>query len=393
MKNIKNIISFIIMSIVLFSCEDKGLDNQDWLQEPNFANPLTLTLSSKELVLVKENEAQNAITFTWTQGNDRGAGTSLKYFFRMDILGNNFSKDEFDKDKKTVYTEEIPAGMFTRTYTVKQLNSILLKHFKRPGGTVTNLEVQIIAQVNGGVQFQLPEVSTSSFAVTNYSPGPLPLFMVGDAISGGWDYSTGKSLPEIMERTIYNYVGDFLVGSFKVIEEPGFELPSYDPEAGNTIVYNETVPRTADNVFKITEAGRYSFYMDIEQKTYVFAKAPYPNIYMVGHAIDGIGWDIGKAKPMNWDGKNGVFSYKGKFNGPAGIDKYEGFKLFFKAGDWGAPCLMPQVSHTILMPDADPVPMYLNNTVSGDNKWDIETTGNYELIVNPVNMTIQLKKL
>lgn len=381
------------MSIVLVSCEDKGLDNQDWLQEPNFANPMTLTLSSKEVVLAEENDAQNAIIFTWTPGNDRGAGTSLKYFFRMDILGNNFSKDEFDTDKKTVYTEEIPAGVFTKTYTVKQLNSILLKHFKRPGGVVTNLEVQVIAQVSGGAQFQLPEVSTSSFAVTSYSPGPLPLFMVGDAISGGWDYSNGKSLPEITERTTYNFTGDFSVGSFKVIEEPGSELPSYDRAAGNTIVYNETVPRNADNVFTVTEAGRYSFYMDIEQKTYVFAKAPYPNIYMVGHAIDGIGWDIGKAKPMNWDAKNGVFSYKGKFNDPTGIDKYEGFKLFFKQGDWGAPCLMPQVTHTKLIPDAQPVPMYLNNTVSGDNKWDIETTGNYELIVDPVKMTIALKKL
>lgn len=381
------------MSIVLFSCEEKGLDNQDWLQEPNFANPLTLTLSSKDVVLIDENTNENAITFTWTKGNDRGEGTNLTYFFRMDILGNNFSKDIDDVTKKTVITEEIPVGVFTKSYTVKQLNSILLKHFKRPGGTLTNLEVQIIAQVNGGTQYQLPEVSTSSFVATSYSLGPLPLFMVGDAISGSWDYSTGKSLPEITERSIYTYVGDFSVGSFKVIEEPGSELPSYDPAAGNTIVYNETEPRTVDNVFKVTEAGRYSFYMDIEQKTYVFAKAPYPNIYMVGHAIDGIGWDIGKAKPMDWDAKNGVFSYKGKFNGPAGIKDYEGFKLFFKAGDWGAPCLMPKVTHTILIPDADAVPMYFNNTVSGDNKWDIETTGNYELIVDPVKMTIQLNKL
>jgi len=377
------------MSIVLVSCEDKGLENQDWLQGPNFANPLTLTLSSKEVVLIKDSEDENAITFSWTQGNDRGSGTTLKYFFRVDILGNNFSKDEEDEEKKTVYTEEIPAGVFTKSYTVKQLNSLLLKHFKRPGGAVTNLEVQIIAQVNGGVQFQLPEVSISSFAVTSYSPGPLPLFMVGDAISGNWDYSTGKSLPEITERTIYNYAGDFSVGSFKVIEEPGSELPSYDPTPGNTntIVYNETKPRTADNVFKVTQAGRHSLYMDIEQKTYVFGYVPYENVYMVGNAITGIGWDIGKAKQMTWDPKNPeVFIFKGQFD--AGE-----FKLYTQQGNWGGRALMPALNGTKLVPDTDPIAMSLMPNANPDNKWVIETTGQYELIVNPANMTIRLKKL
>mgnify|MGYP006389546601 CR=1 FL=1 len=61
MKNIKNIISFIIMSLVFVSCEDNGLENAGWLKEPDFANPLTMTLSGKEIVLVKENAAANAV--------------------------------------------------------------------------------------------------------------------------------------------------------------------------------------------------------------------------------------------------------------------------------------------------------------------------------------------
>ena len=388
MKNIKNIISFIIMSIVLVSCDDKGLENADWLKEPNFDNPMTLSLSVNEVVLVKENEGQNAITFTWTKGNDRGAGTNLTYFFRMDIEGKNFGEGmEKDNSNYTTITEEIPEGVFTKSYTVKQLNDLLLKNFKRPGGVVTNLQVQIIARVDNSKQFQLPEVSTSTFSATSYSPGPLPLFMVGDAISGSWDYSIGTSLPEITERTIYNYVGNFSVGSFKVIEKPGSELPSYDPAAGNTLVYNETDPRTADNVFKVAESGRHSLYIDIDQKTYVFGYVPYENIYMVGNAITGIGWDIGKAKQMAWDPKNPeVFSYKGQFD--AGE-----FKLYTQQGNWGGRALMPAVNLTKLIPDAAPIPMSLMPNANPDNKWLIETTGNYELIVNPAKMTIALKKL
>jgi len=375
------------MSIVLISCEDKGLENADWLQQPNFANPLTLSLSSDEVVLVKENEDANAITFTWTQGNDRGAGTILKYFFRMDIAGNNFSKDIEDVEKKTVYTEEIPIDVFTKSFTVRQLNALLLKHFKRPGGVVTNLEVQIIARVDNSAQFQMPEVSTNSFTATSFSPGPLPLFMVGDAISGSWDYNRGISLPEITERTIYNFTGNFSVGSFKVIEKPGSELPSYDPASGNTIVYNETDQRTADNVFKVAEGGRHSLYMDIDKGTYVFGYVPYENVYMVGNAITGIGWDIGKAKQMIWDAKNPeVFSYKGQFD--AGE-----FKLYTQQGDWGGRALMPAVNGTKLIVDGEAIPMSLMPNANPDNKWVIETTGNYELIVNPAKMTIRLKKL
>ncbi|WP_082603414.1 SusF/SusE family outer membrane protein [Flavobacterium sp. Root901] len=387
MKNIKNIISFIIMSLVLVSCTDGGLENADWLKQPDFANPLTITLSNKEVVLAKDNEAENAITFTWTQGNERGAGTSLTYFFRMDIVGNNFGEGAAPGTSTTI-TEEIPAGIFTKSYTVGQLNSLLLKNFKRPGGVVTNLEVQIIARVDNSAQYQLPEVSTSSFAVTSYSPGPLPLFMVGDAVSGGWDYSTGKSLPEKTERTIYNFTGDFSIGSFKVIEKPGSELPSYDPAAENKIVYNETEPRNNDNVFKVTEAGRHSFYLDIDQGIYAFGYVPYENVYMVGNAITGIGWDIGRAKPMTWDPKNPeVFVYKGQFD--AGE-----FKLPLELGNWNGKNLMPPTNGTVLKGNASDNPtMLLMPNGNPDNKWIIETAGQYELTVNPAKMTIVLKKL
>jgi len=387
MKNIKNIISFIIMSLVLVSCEDKGLENVGWLQDPNFPNPLTMNLSNKEIILVKGNEDANAITFTWTQGNDRGEGTSLTYFFRMDIQGKNFSEGLIPEES-TVITEEIPAGVFTKSYTVGELNSLLLKKFKRPGGVVTNLEAQIIARVNNSPQYQKPEVSTSGFAVTSFSPGPLPLFMVGDAISGGWDYSTGKILPEKTERTIYNFTGDFSIGSFKVIEKSGSELPSYDPIAGNKIVYNETDPKTDNNVFKVTQAGRHSFYLDIEQKIYAFGYVPYENVYMVGNAINGIGWDIGKAKPMVWDPKNPeVFTFTGQFD--AGE-----FKLPLDLGNWGGRFLMPQVGGTVLKGDANDITtMSLMPNGQPDNKWVIETSGQYQLTVNPAKMTIVLKKI
>ena len=366
------------MSMVFSSCEYKGLENRGWLEDPTFENPMTITPSTDDVVMTLGNEDAEAITFTWTPGNDRGGESTLHYIFQMDISGNNFSK-------KTVTQEEIPDGVYTKTYTVGELNSLLLKKYGYPGGVVANLEVQVIARVDNSEQFKKPEIAKSEFQATTFSLGPLPLFMVGDAISGGWDYSSGVSLPEIIERTSYNYVGNFSVGSFKVIEQPGNELPSYDPAPENTIVYNETEPRTNDNVFKVTETGRYSFYMDIDEGIYVLGQYPYDNIYMVGNAITGIGWDIGNAKPMVWESKTPEeFVYTGQFD--AGE-----FKLYTQSGDWNGRALMPAVNLTPLVPDAEPTPVNLHPNASPDNKWLIEETGNYELIVNPVEMTIQLK--
>lgn len=65
MKNIKNIILFIIMSIVFVFCDDKGFENVDWFKEFDFVNFLILSFFGNEVVLVKESEDVNVIIFIW----------------------------------------------------------------------------------------------------------------------------------------------------------------------------------------------------------------------------------------------------------------------------------------------------------------------------------------
>ena len=48
---------------------------------------------------------------------------------------------------------------------------------------------------------------------------------------------------------------------------------------------------------------------------------------------------------------------------------------------------------TKLIVDGDTSPVSLMPNANPDNKWVIEATGNYELIVNAAKMTIRLKKL
>lgn len=367
------------MSIILISCEDKGLENADWLKEPSFVKPMTLTPSNDEVVMTAGNDDAVAITFTWTPGNDRGTGTTLKYFFRMDIVGNNFGE-------ATTLLQEMPVDVLTKSFTVGELNELLIEKWGYAGGSTAKFEAEIIAQVENSAQYQKPEVASTSFSATAFSQGPLPFFLVGDAISGGWDYNTGKKINEVIERSQYTFTGDFSVGSFKIIDKPGSEWPSYNPLDEFNLAYNKTQSQTASN-FNVTKAGRYSLFVSRSKLTYIFAYTPYENVYMVGNAITGIGWDIGRAKQTTWDPKNPeVFSYKGQFD--AGE-----FKLYTQQGDWNGRALMPPANGTKLIVDGEASPMMLMPNANPDNKWIIETTGNYELIINPAKMTIRLKKL
>ncbi|MBA0882447.1 SusF/SusE family outer membrane protein [Flavobacterium undicola] len=380
MKNIKNIILFIIMSIVLVACEDKGLENLDWLQKPNFVKPMTLTPSSENVEMSSGNDNATAIIFTWTKGNDRGAGTTLTYFFLMDIVGNNFGAN-------TVFKEEIPVGIFTKSYTVGELNALLIEKWGYPGGTKAKLEVKIIARVDNSLQFQKPELAFTSFSAKTFSPGPLPLFLVGDAISGGWNYSTGMNITEIIERSQYAYTGNFSVGAFKIIEKSGNELPSYDPNGANTLVYNQTEPRTASNVFNVVTAGRYSLYMNRTKLTYIFAYTPYENVYMLGSAT-AVGWNIDTPIKMIWSQTNPEeFTYTGPLT-PGEM------KLPLDLGNWGGRFIMPLVGGTEINGDGTDVTTFkLSPTGWPDDKWVIKTAGNYKITLNQSKMTIVFKKL
>ena len=379
MKNIKNIISFILMSIILISCEDKGLENVNWLKDPIFDVPMILTPSSENVVITAGNYDAVAITFNWTAGNNRGTGTRLKYFFRMDIISNNF-------EETTTLLKEIPADVFTISYTSGELNDLLIEKWGYSGGSTAKLKAQIIAEVENSPQYQKPEVALTSFSATAFSQGPLPLFMVGNAVGSGWNYSLGIKMSEVVERAQYIYSGNFSIGSFKIIDNLGSEWPSYNPKDETSLVYNKTDPGTVNN-FNVTKAGRYSMFVNRSKLTYVFGYTPYENIYMVGAAITGIGWDIGRAKLMTWDPKNPeVFYYKGQF------DTGE-FKLYTQQGNWSGRALMAPKAGDILKVNDNATPMVLSPNASPDNKWVIESSGNYELIVNPAKMTIMLKKL
>ena len=93
---IKNIIPALLL--ILIGCQD---DMERYvLDKP--ADTMHLSVSSDNIVLDQDKKEEVALIFTWSKATDRGEGTVLTYFFKMDIANNNF---ETSIDKI-----EIPAG-------------------------------------------------------------------------------------------------------------------------------------------------------------------------------------------------------------------------------------------------------------------------------------------
>ena len=377
MKTIKKIILLLLLTICVSACEDTGIVS-NWLQNPVFEKPMTVVASTDSIILKEGHEKDTAVIFTWNKGNDRGAGTKLTYLFRMDIAGKSF--------ETATNVEEMEPGIFSKSITVGELNTLLLEHWGIPGGSTVKIDAEIIARVDSSKQYQKPELASVSFYAKGFSLGPLPLYLVGSAISGGWDYSKGVKLTEIIERKQYSYTGNFSVGTFKVIESISNEFPSLNP-LSDSLLYYRTSAENKDSLFSISKSGRYTFYMDRSTLKYALAYTPYEKIYMVGAATTA-GRDINAPVQLNWDVKNPeVFTFTGSLL--AGEMKFP-----LSTGNWGCDFLMPIANGTIINGDAtDITTMQFVAGGNPDKKWIIKSAGTYKITVNPAKLTVVFKKL
>ena len=184
---IKNIIPALLL--ILIGCQD---DMERYvLDKP--ADTMHLSVSSDNIVLDQDKKEEVALIFTWSKATDRGEGTVLTYFFKMDIANNNF---ETSIDKI-----EIPAGTNSISFTHKELNNLLAKWKVEKGKEVT-LAAEIIAEVSESKVYMKPEVSVVEFAITGFETEPRDLFIVGTAIEG-MDATKALKMEEVIPELHY----------------------------------------------------------------------------------------------------------------------------------------------------------------------------------------------
>lgn len=369
-KVIKNIL--MTLPFVIMGCQDET--ERITLDSPQ--DTMGLKVSSSDVVLNQDLGNEEAISFTWGSAANRGEGTKLTYYFKMDMADNNF--------ETSIAKVEIPEGVQSISYTHKEMNA-LLNGWKVTAGETAMLEAEIIAEVSGGSVYMKPEISKVQFSVTGYNIAPRDLFIVGSAVEG-MDATKALKMNEVLSEQKYEWGGYLEQGDFKFIKSRTSLTPSYTKGAdNNTLVYNETDGGT---LFHIDKKGYYFITVDVENLTIAseYPENKYEKVWAVGNATPA-GWNIMSAVKLERI-NNIQFVYEG--------DLYEGelkFPLELHE-DWNIPYLMPKTHGT--EPGGDNTMEYVekDKAVTHDYKWKITESqaGSYKIILDTYLMEITFEK-
>lgn len=364
------------LPFVIMGCQDET--ERITLDSPQ--DTMGLKVSSSDVVLNQDLGNEEAISFTWGSAANRGEGTKLTYYFKMDMADNNF--------ETSIAKVEIPEGVQSISYTHKEMNA-LLSGWKVTAGETAMLEAEIIAEVSGGSVYMKPEISKVQFSVTGYYIAPRDLFIVGTAVEG-MDATKALKMNEVLSEQKYEWGGHLKQGDFKFIKSRTSLTPSYTRGAdNNTLVYNETDDGT-ETLFHIDKDGYYFITVDVEKLT-IASEYPdgndYQNIWIIGNATPA-GWNVPSTIELNK--KNQVeFEYKGPL--------YEGELKFMLQNDKGFECdyLMAETNGASIFSTKMIRKNYPETNDANDTKWkvNLSETGNYRITLDTYMMEITFEKI
>ena len=366
---------FYITVVVLFFNLISGCKKTEDFSPYNLNAALKLSISDSVLVLNEANKYNTALTFNWTTGSNKGTGSSIYYTLQIDKQGNNFSSPV-----KT----GLGAAVYSSSYSVDVLNTLLLNYFAATAGSAANLEVRIVDSVSGNmVKNDTSNVIKLRF--TPYTPVSKTLYIIGDATATGWD--TNKSAPLTLDATtpgLFTYQATLYPGKFKFITTLGSFLPSYNMGSDSTHIILRKSNSDPDNQFTIYTTGVYNISVNLItlQVSYTPVSAPaYSQLWIVGDATPN-GWNINSPNQMTIDVFNPyIFHYYEKLN-------VGEFKMPTSTGNWGADYYRPLTNDPPITDTT--AALVLGSTNPPDNKWKITTAGAYKISLNILSNSIHI---
>lgn len=246
--------------MMLSSCEEDMDKFTATESEPVALSELSIT----EIELDPVNGGNPAVTFNWTDAN-YGQQTVISYAV------------EFSSDAN--FTESAIVGSVNSTnsitFSVTELNSAV-GNIGLPPFEWNQVYARIISSL--GTQSGLPVASnTIVFSVYPYFNYPYKdYYLVGDATQPGWNNNNNNPplFRDSSNSNLYNYVGYFGAGQFKVLEVKGLWQPQWGTNDGTTIDVNPGTgsdPGTFPlNNTAITTAGYYKFTINYSTNTFTF---------------------------------------------------------------------------------------------------------------------------
>lgn len=195
------------MALAVFSlagCKD-DFDEYDnsWLHDN--AETMTLEASSNSIKLDANDPEAVALTMKWTPAREMSDEYVLSYVTMLDLKTNQFNASS------VVRTLE-DDGVFERSYTHGELQSLITEKWSKSISEVTTLSFKVIAKWEGGDKYVMPEVRTVDVDVKPFRPIVFDadkVFLDGEAVKAirpSSNYTVSKT-PE----NEFIHAGEFLM--------------------------------------------------------------------------------------------------------------------------------------------------------------------------------------
>lgn len=373
---ISRVMLMIALLVVAISCQ------KDEEIVVSMGDPVSLSASTDEVVLSQAYYSGTAVIYTWTRGSNKGTGSSISYRFELDIAGNDFSNAEVTGMGK---------GAYEKSYSVAELNDLLLTKWNIPAGTETVVEARVIADVT------MEGVADDTSGVVSLHTAPFDpvsdvLYLVGTSAPNGTDITSAYEMtPDPVQSWIFSYRGPMNQGSFifSVTRDDCWCNGFYIKDEADTTKMIYVQDGQGQPEWGIPENANYTIRANLIMQTVSIEKLSgpeYSSLYIVGDASPS-GWDIAAPDAFVQDAENPyVFTYEGDFT--AGE-----FKISTFTGDWcdGNWINATQPDQVLTATD-----FIITQACDGpDNKWRVtaETAGRYRITVDLFNNTIHFEEI
>lgn len=365
--NCQTVLLLIVIGFFAGGCKKNILDEI----APGADQPLAISASVNGIVLHENEYGNDAVELKWTAGSNGGTNSAISYVLYIDKSGNNFTN---------AVEVEMGYAAFSKKYTVKELNELLVGGLHLAPGTESAVDVKLVSTVAVN---SATESALTTIKVTPYQPVSAELFLFGDAAPGGLDAENATAMVNNGVPGKFTWQGKLNVGTFKFLTKKGQLLPSYVRGTLETELVLRSLEAQPDTKFDIQKTGLYNVVVDLLNLSVSIIEGSeplYKELWIVGDATPN-GWNIDNPSQMRLDRSNPfVFTYSGVLN--AGE-----FKFPTSKGNWGGDFYMPLVNYQ----DLTLADVQLVSGGNPDNKWKIINAGNYKVKLDILTNKIEIK--
>lgn len=333
MKKIFLSISILLGLGIFWACEDENTNPV--LDTTKIVAPtLSEGNNTTDIVLLEENVANPALTFTWdsTVYPLSNIGSAI-YSLQMDSVGNNFNDP----------IELANGDVFDFSFTVGALNDFLIGK-KYATNTVLPFEFRVYSYIveskQDMVYSNVLQINITAFEKVVIEDTVAPIYILGSATLAGWTNTAALAMDfrKDMTDSTFNIVTTLTGGSgtmIKFIRYLGAWAPQWGTDANGDSISGNLVYRPTEAVPDPTaipaptKAGDYLITVNIAEEvlTYDITKVA-ETLHLIGDATS-VDWDNTKAIPLTKDAP-GKFSIITTLESTA----TEGFKFLVNQGAW-----------------------------------------------------------